>query len=168
VLCSVVLCCAVQCWDVLSCPVLCGAVLCCVLVYVVFGLIYTTYECTCIFYYMYTCVSGLPCQHWCSRNGYDRNKCLWAAWAASTPTGSFFFGGDSGYCSSIFQKIGRVVNPQITVAALPIGAYGSPSEQWFHHANHMNPAEAVKTHLDLRAKCSLAIHWGTFQLVFIA
>lgn len=50
------------------------------------------------------------------------------------------------------------------MAALPIGAYGSPKEQWFHKYNHMNPSEAVQTHLDLNASASVAVHWGTFML----
>jgi hypothetical protein len=50
------------------------------------------------------------------------------------------------------------------LAAIPIAAYGSPAEEWFHSKNHMNPEEAVKTHGDLRAKNSVAVHWGTFQL----
>lgn len=29
---------------------------------------------------------------------------------------------------------------------------------------HCNPAEAVKIHLELGAKRSIGMHWGTFQL----
>lgn len=50
------------------------------------------------------------------------------------------------------------------VAAIPIGAYGSPSETWFHRTSHMNPEEAAQTGRDLRARHGLAVHWGTFQL----
>ena len=50
------------------------------------------------------------------------------------------------------------------VAAIPIGAYGSPSETWFHRTSHMNPEEAAQTRRDLRARHGLAVHWGTFQL----
>lgn len=29
---------------------------------------------------------------------------------------------------------------------------------------HINPEEAVKLHIDIKSKRSLAIHWGTFSL----
>ncbi|MNL37520.1 hypothetical protein D3C87_1596700 [compost metagenome] len=30
--------------------------------------------------------------------------------------------------------------------------------------HHVNPSEAVQIHQDLKAKKSVAIHWGTFRL----
>lgn len=106
----------------------------------------------------------IPCQHWCRRTLLDTNQCLWSAWYLATPRGpsSFFFGGDTGYCP-MFAKVGEHLGP-IELSAIPIAAYGSESEAWFHKPNHMNPEEAVKTHLDLKSKHSIAIHWGTFQL----
>jgi N-acyl-phosphatidylethanolamine-hydrolysing phospholipase D len=105
---------------------------------------------------------GLPCQHWCSRTRSDKNMCLWSSWAATTPSAGFFFGGDTGYCP-MFARIGQAI-PNISLSALPIGAYGSPKERWFHRFNHMNPSEAVQTHIDLKSKWSLGVHWGTFAL----
>jgi L-ascorbate metabolism protein UlaG (beta-lactamase superfamily) len=49
----------------------------------------------------------------------------------------------------------------IDVAMLPIGAY---EPRWFMADQHCNPDEAVKIHLDLGAKTSIGMHWGTFQL----
>jgi L-ascorbate metabolism protein UlaG (beta-lactamase superfamily) len=70
-----------------------------------------------------------------------------------------YFAGDSGYCPH-FAEIGRRF-PRIDLALLPIGAY---EPRWFMRQQHVNPEEAVRAHLDLGARHSLAMHFGTFQL----
>jgi N-acyl-phosphatidylethanolamine-hydrolysing phospholipase D len=47
------------------------------------------------------------------------------------------------------------------MALLPIGAC---EPHWFMNVARMNPAEAVATHRDLKARRSIAMHWGTFHL----
>ena len=49
----------------------------------------------------------------------------------------------------------------IDLAALPIGAY---APRWFMQGQHIDPAQAVQLHRELRARRSLAIHWGSFEL----
>jgi N-acyl-phosphatidylethanolamine-hydrolysing phospholipase D len=36
--------------------------------------------------------------------------------------------------------------------------------RWFMKEQHVDLAEAVQIHLDLGAKRSVGVHWGTFQL----
>ena len=75
------------------------------------------------------------------------------------PAFRFFFAGDTGY-SRDFTDIAARFAP-IDLAALPIGAY---EPRWFMQVMHVNPEEAVQIHLDLRARRSVAMHWGTFIL----
>jgi hypothetical protein len=76
----------------------------------------------------------------------------------SSITGSCSWGG-SGY-SPDFEEVGERFGP-FDLAAIPIGHY---APRWYVHAMHIDPAEAVLVHRDVRARCSVAIHWGTFPL----
>ena len=49
----------------------------------------------------------------------------------------------------------------VDLALLPIGAY---EPRWFMSPVHVNPAEAVRIHQEIRARHSVAMHWGTFVL----
>jgi len=71
----------------------------------------------------------------------------------------FYFGGDTGYCPA-FKQIGDKYGP-FTLAAIPIGAY-EPREVL--KCQHVDPEEAVQVHIDIKAKNSVGIHWGTFVL----
>ena len=74
-----------------------------------------------------------------------------------------YFAGDTAYVP-IFTEIGKRLGP-VDLALLPIGAY---EPRWFMHAVHMNPAEAVRAHLELDARESIGMHYGTFQLTIEA
>jgi L-ascorbate metabolism protein UlaG (beta-lactamase superfamily) len=100
-----------------------------------------------------------PVQHWSSRTPWDRDKTLWGGWAIEHPQLRFFFAGDTGY-SRDFKDIGERLGG-VDLAALPIGAY---DPRWFMQIMHVNPEEAVQIHRDLRARYSVAMHWGTFIL----
>eukprot|EP00033_Pygsuia_biforma_P001972 GCRY01002195.1.p1 GENE.GCRY01002195.1~~GCRY01002195.1.p1 ORF type:complete len:498 (+),score=84.85 GCRY01002195.1:139-1632(+) len=71
-----------------------------------------------------------------------------------------FFCGDSGYSQPVFAPIGDTFGA-IDLALIPIGAY---RPEYIMEHQHMAPAGAVRTHLDIRAKHSLAMHWGTFSM----
>ncbi|MEP7299010.1 MAG: MBL fold metallo-hydrolase [Burkholderiales bacterium] len=47
------------------------------------------------------------------------------------------------------------------IALITVGAY---EPRCFMSSQHVNPAEAVQIHLDVNAKRSVGIHWGTFEL----
>ncbi|XP_050963789.1 N-acyl-phosphatidylethanolamine-hydrolyzing phospholipase D isoform X1 [Labeo rohita] len=102
-----------------------------------------------------------PAQHWCKRTPVDDNKALWGSWTIVGPHCRFFFAGDTGYCSA-FKEIGKRFGP-FDLAAIPIGAY---LPRGIMKSQHVDPEEAVQIHIDIQAKTSLAIHWGTFALAY--
>ena len=104
-------------------------------------------------------VTFVPAQHWSARGLRDRNKTLWGGWVLQANEQSIYFAGDTGY-SRHFLEIGARF-PTIDLALLPVGAY---EPRWFMRDQHINPDEAVQAHLDLNAKRSIGIHWGTFEL----
>ena len=109
--------------------------------------------------YMGLTLNFTPTQHFSSRWVGDENKVLWGSWMVEHPTFRFYFAGDTGY-SADFAEIGRRFGP-IDLAAIPIGSY---EPRWFMGAMHVNPAEAVKIHQDLKARFSVGMHWGTFEM----
>ena len=104
-------------------------------------------------------IYAVPVQHWTARGLFDRNKVLWAGWVVEHPQFRFFFAGDTGY-SKDFKDLGKRFG-SFDLAAIPIGAF---EPRWFMKLAHINPEEAVQIHQDIKAKRSIAIHWGTFQL----
>lgn len=100
-----------------------------------------------------------PAQHWCARGIFDRNKALWGSWTVIGTKKRFFFAGDTGYCSG-FTEIGEKYG-KIDLSAIPIGAY---DPRWFMEPQHVDPAQAVKIHQDVKSNHSIGVHWGTFKL----
>ena len=104
-------------------------------------------------------ITATPAQHFSARHPLDRNRALWSGFTMDVGGRRLYFAGDTGY-GPMFRDIGQRLGP-IDLALLPIGAY---EPRWFMKDIHMNPAEAVQAHLDLGAKQSLGMHFGTFQL----
>jgi N-acyl-phosphatidylethanolamine-hydrolysing phospholipase D len=101
-----------------------------------------------------------PSQHWSARGLFDRNETLWAAWHIQIEDFSVWFGGDTGYNEVQFKEIGAKFG-EVDLGLIPIGAY---APRWFMAQQHIDPEEAVVVHQDIRAKRSIGMHWGTFQL----
>jgi N-acyl-phosphatidylethanolamine-hydrolysing phospholipase D len=101
----------------------------------------------------------LPAQHFSGRTAADRNATLWCSWLMEIDGFRLYFAGDTGY-ASLFRDIGTLFSP-IDLALLPIGAY---DPRWFMGPVHVSPEEAVQIHHDIGARCSVAMHWGTFVL----
>jgi L-ascorbate metabolism protein UlaG (beta-lactamase superfamily) len=100
-----------------------------------------------------------PAQHFSARHIFDRNRALWGGFHIEAGGRRILFAGDTGY-GPHFREIAARLGP-VDLALLPIGAY---EPRWFMKDIHMQPAEAVQAHLDLAARQSLAMHFGTFQL----
>ena len=100
-----------------------------------------------------------PAQHFSARGMLDRNRALWGGFLIEAAGRRIFFAADSGY-GPHFREIAARLGP-FDLALLPIGAY---EPRWFMKDIHMNPGEAVQAHLDLGARHSIAMHFGTFQL----
>ena len=100
-----------------------------------------------------------PVQHWSARGLGDRNKSLWGGWFFETTELNLFHAGDTGYSNDFIMTKEKLGAPEY--ALIPIGAY---SPEWFMAENHVNPEDALQIAIDLDAKKSIGMHWGTFIL----
>ena len=109
-----------------------------------------------------------PVQHWSARSFGDRSQTLWGGFAVLSPDLHWYFSGDTGYSSDFAATRARYASSQAAgagggfdLALIPLGAY---EPRWFLKEQHINPPEAVQIHLDLGAKRSVGLHWGTFAI----
>ncbi|MEM6533886.1 MAG: MBL fold metallo-hydrolase [Myxococcota bacterium] len=100
-----------------------------------------------------------PAQHNSGRSPFSNDETLWGSFLIRHGGGRVYFAGDTAY-ESHFREVSQRLGP-IDVALLPIGAY-APRETM--RAFHMDPTDAVRAHMDLEARVSVAMHFGTFQL----
>ena len=103
-------------------------------------------------------VSLTPCYHWGARFLADLHRGF-GGFAVTMDGRTIFHCGDSAFFPG-FREIGERYN--IDIALLPIGAYEPPTGREVH----MNPEEAVKAFVELRAKTLVPMHYGTFRLGF--
>ena len=101
-----------------------------------------------------------PAQHFSGRSLWDYMETLWSSWVIRVHELDVWFGGDTGYNPVQFKKIGERHGP-FELGLIPIGAF---EPRWFMKPMHVNPAEALRLHNDVRAERSIGIHWGTFRL----
>jgi L-ascorbate metabolism protein UlaG (beta-lactamase superfamily) len=104
-------------------------------------------------------IHSVPALHFSARGIWDRNKTLWCGYVVECQDRLIYFAGDTAFGDHFLQIREKFGSPDL--ALLPIGAY---EPRWFMSPVHMSPDEAVKAHEVLRAKTSIAIHQGTFQL----
>lgn len=105
-------------------------------------------------------VTATPAQHWSKRVSSARCRRLWGGFRVQGPDVSVHFVGDTGYHTTLFRETRQRLGP-VDLALIPIGAY---EPRWFMRGQHVDPEEAVEIHIELEAKKSIAMHWGTFQL----
>lgn len=104
-------------------------------------------------------VTVTPAQHFAARGLDDRMRTLWGGFAIEAPGARVLFAGDTGYCDG-FREIGRRLGP-FDLGLIPIGAY---EPRWFMQPMHCTPEEAIRIHRDIRARQSVAMHFGCFPL----
>ncbi|MDE2149507.1 MAG: MBL fold metallo-hydrolase [Gammaproteobacteria bacterium] len=104
-------------------------------------------------------IHAVPVQHFSGRGPFDRNRRLWCGYVIECAGRRTFFAGDTGYSPDFADIAGRLGS--MDLALLPIGAY---APQPVMGAMHVDPEAAVQIHLDLGARQSVAMHWGTFRL----
>jgi L-ascorbate metabolism protein UlaG (beta-lactamase superfamily) len=100
-----------------------------------------------------------PARHFSGRKPWDEDTTLWVSWIIETDELRIFFSGDTGYHAG-FREIGERYGP-FDVTLLENGAYNTDWPEV-----HMQPEETLQAHLDVRGRCLVPIHNGTFDLAF--
>jgi L-ascorbate metabolism protein UlaG (beta-lactamase superfamily) len=101
-------------------------------------------------------VSLTPCAHWGARFLADLHRGF-GGFVVKMDGRTIFHCGDSAYFDG-FKEIGD--RHDIDIALLPIGGYDAPTGREVH----MNPEQAVRSFLELRAKIFVPMHYGSFRL----
>jgi len=102
----------------------------------------------------------LPAKHWNKRGLFDFNDMLWGSFLIESHNQQIFFSGDTAY-EGHFKDIQQVLDTEVDVCILPIGAY-KPAEIMKH--SHTSPEEAIQAFHDLKGKRFIPMHYGTYDL----
>ena len=108
-------------------------------------------------------ITSAPVRHYSGRGLRDGNATLWSSWSIAGPVHRVYFSGDTGF-GEHFREICDRLGP-FDLSLLKIGPYG-PGQNWLDI--HMDPEQAVESHIALKARRMLPVHWGTFNLAFHA
>ena len=102
-------------------------------------------------------VHFVPAHHWSTRTRFDRNQTLWGGFVVQGLHERVIYVGDTGY-SADFRDIAQQFDG-FDLAVMPIGGY---EPRWFMRSSHIDPEEAVRIVLELKAHQAVGVHWGTF------
>ena len=109
-----------------------------------------------------------PVQHWSGRGLGDRSKTWWGSGAFLGAQTRWYFSGDTGYSQDFADVQKRFADRQTLVMeggfGIALVAVGACEPRWLMKEQHINPAEAVQVHQDLKANRSVGVHRGTFNL----
>ena len=104
-------------------------------------------------------ITFLPAQHWGKRSLNDGGQRLWGAFMLQGDGLSVYYGGDTGY-SNHFVEIPELFGKP-DYALLGIGAY---KPRWFMQPNHISPYDTLTASEEMRARVTIPMHYGTFDL----
>jgi len=105
-------------------------------------------------------ITSLPTVHFSGRGLSDKNQTLWCSWSITSPSGKYYFAGDTAYSPTIFKQIGHKFN-SFDLAMLTIGTYGNRK---YGVNNHTTPEEAINIGIEIGATTFVGMHWGTIEM----
>ncbi len=105
-------------------------------------------------------ITFLPARHWNKRGLRDFNDMLWGGFLIESHNQRIFFSGDTAYAEH-FQEIKEILQEDIDLCILPIGAYKPASIMQY---SHTNPEESIQAFHELGGKRFIPMHYGTYDL----
>jgi L-ascorbate metabolism protein UlaG (beta-lactamase superfamily) len=106
-------------------------------------------------------ITFTPARHWGARIIMDHHRGYGGYVMEFENSKTVYHCGDSAYFEG-FQEIGARLAPQI--ALMPIGCYQPLTFQ----DHHINPEQALKAFVELKAQEFVPMHWGTYRLSYEA